>query len=251
MPRSESDVLIENVLAKTKDRKSGKKCKESKCDVECCVSDCNPECCTQAYQRLDKLRNLWLLTQYNMSNPVISFDVSGNYGPTNSNIFNRAGQLITDASPINGLQDWGNLSLAAYAFVNEVRYLNFEECGKLNQVTGWSVDIATGDLHIYQNLSSLGLTTLDSRAALLNIPPSNLTPNDRRKLAEMEPFWKLSLKSIERVRENPMTEGNICEIKDKCGNKFLVAINRANGQSSDNGVCEYNSKYTIVVVKLC
>ena len=64
----------------------------------------------------------------------------------------------------------------------------------------------------------------------------------------MEPFWKLSLKAVERVQGNPKEEGNICEISDKCGNKYLVAINRADGTKS---VCTYNSAYSIVVVKLC
>ena len=77
-----------------------------------------------------------------------------------------------------------------------------------------------------------------------------MTPTDRRKLAEMEPFWKLSLKAVEKIRENPKTEGNICEVRDKCGNRFLIAINRTDNQE-DNSVCEYNSKFSIVAVKLC
>ena len=109
---------------------------------------------------------------------------------------------------------------------------------------------------MYQNLPDLGLSTTDSRAELLNTAPTSLTPYDRRKLSEMEPFWKLSLKAIERVRENPKTEGNICEIKDKCGNRFLVAINRTasqtgQGEGEGQSICDYNSKYTVVVVKLC
>lgn len=248
--------MLEHVLVRAKDRKSSKKCRDAKChephphphpkpcEVECCIPDCNPDCCTPAFQRLDKLRMIWLLTQYNLDVPV-SYDGSG----FTSTVYNRAGQLITSASPISG--DWGNLELASYAFVNEVRYLNYEECGKLDQVTGWSVDLQTGDLYFYQNLPDLGLSTADSRAALLLTPASSLSPYDRRKLQEMEPFWKLSIKAVERVRENPKTEGNVCEIKDKCGNRFLVAINRVDGQSLGNGVCEYNSQYSIVAVKLC
>lgn len=246
--------MLEHVLVRAKDRKSSKKCRDGKChephphpkpcEVDCCIPDCNPDCCTAAFQRLDKLRMVWLLTQYNLPVPV-SYDVSG----YTSDVYNRAGQVITAASPIYG--NWGNLELTSYAFVNEVRYLNYEECGKLDQVTGWSVDLQTGDLYFYQNLPDLGLSTVDSRAALLNTAPTSLTPYDRRKLQEMEPFWKLSIKAVERVRENPKTEGNICEIKDKCGNRFLVAINRVDGQALGNGVCEYNSQYSIVAVKLC
>ena len=248
---SETEML-ENVLVRAKDRKPVKKCKDGKCslpkpcEVDCCLPDCNPDCCTPAFQRLDKLRQVWQLTQYGLDVPV-TIDVSGN----SSTVYNRAGVMITTASPLDISGNYGDLELSAYAFVNEVRYLNYEECGKLDQVTGWSVDLQSGDLYFYQNLPDLGLSTSDSRAALLNTIATSITPYDKKKLTEMEPFWKLSLKAVERVRENPKTEGNICEVKDKCGNRFLVAINRVDGQASGVSVCEYNSQYSIVVVKLC
>lgn len=273
--------MLEHVLVRTKDRKSNKKCREGKCEVpkpcvvDCCIQDCNPDCCTPGFQRLDKLRTLWMLTQYSptLGSVVVNVtttpgaapgpyvntvtlttsSVPGTQDGLNwvSTVYNRAGQLITNASPLDVSGNYGTNELAAYSFVNEVRYLNFEECGKLDQVTGWSVDIQTGDLYFYQNLPELGLMTSDSREALLGITSSNFTPQDKQKLSAMEPFWKLSLKAVERVRENPKTEGNICEVKDKCGNRFLIAINRADGQSASSSVCEYNSQYSIVAVKLC
>lgn len=235
MPHHE--ISIDDVLCKTKDRKSSKKCcpKKDACAVECCLPDCNPDCCTAAFQRLDKLRMDWLLVQQG------SIDVP-------STVYNRAAQeIVLDAS---GSQLTGALELTAAGFVNTVRYLNYEECGKMDQVTGWSVDVQTGDLYFYQDLPDLGLSTSDSRADLLNTAPTSLTPQDRRKIHEMEAFWKLSLKAVERVRENPKSEGNICEIKDKCRNKFLVAINRVDNQETQS-ICVYNSRYSIVVVKLC
>jgi len=268
MPKSE--ISIEEILGKTTDRKSVKKCKDrcdaprkESCIVECCVPDCNPECCTPAFQRLDKLRNYWLLAQYGIN--TVS-NVSSLALTIPGYVYNRAGTSITVPAyntlipaPSDVFVNWKTLERQAYAFVNTVRYLNYEECGKLDQVTGWSVDLQYGNLYFYQDLPDLGLTTSDSRAAFLNTAPGSLSPYDRRKLAEMESFWKLSLKAIERVRENPKTEGNICEIKDKCGNRFLVAINRAEGQISQtntntftgSSVCDYNSNFSIVVVKLC
>lgn len=241
MPHHE--IAIEDVLCKTKDRKSSKKCcKKDSCNVECCLPDCNPECCTAAFQRLDKLRMDWLLVQQGLISPP-------------QTVYNRAAQAV-DVQDASG-NTLAPLEATAYGFVNTVRYLNYEECGKMDQVTGWSVDVQTGNLYFYQNLPDLGLSTADSREALLNVTAANLTPMERRKLSEMEPFWKLSLKAVERVRENPKTEGNICEIKDKCGNKFLVAINRINSQGPygnqevGQSICEYNSQYSIVVVKLC
>jgi hypothetical protein len=245
-----STEMLDNVLVRAKDRKSSKKCKEHRCevpkpkpcDVDCCIPDCNPDCCTAAFQRLDKLRQVWQLTQYGTSVVV----------PTA--VYNRAGQSVTTFTTVPSSSTpntAGTLEQAAWAFVNEVRYLNFEECGKLDQVTGWSVDIQTGNLYFYQNLPELGLQTSDSREVLLTTQSDAFTPQTKQKLSAMEPFWKLSLKAVERVRENPKTEGNICEVKDKCGNRFLVAINRVDGQSATTSVCEYNSKYSIVAVKLC
>lgn len=240
MPNQE--ISIDDVLCKTKDRKSSKKCsKKEPCNVECCVPDCNPECCTAAFQRLDKLRNQWLTVQTGLTTMR---DVSGT-----PYVYNRAAQQVLVVS--NNETRLEPLEATAYGFVNAVRYLNYEECGKLDQVTGWSVDVATGNLYFYQNLPELGLSTADSRAVLLNTAPGSLTPYDQRKLVEMEPFWKLTLKAIERVRENPKTEGNICEIKDKCGNRFLVAINRTNSQPNGQSICDYNSEYSVVAVKLC
>lgn len=264
-----STEMLDNVLVRAKDRKSSKKCKEAKCevskpkpcDVDCCIPDCNPDCCTPAFQRLDKLRQYWLLSQYGTStvNSTSSLTLSI---PTY--VYNRAGNQVqvpsySESTPGQSSNNWDTNERQAFAFVNTVRYLNYEECGKVDQVTGWSVDVQTGDLYFYQNLPELGLLTTDSRAALLSINSSNFTPQDKQKLTTMEPFWKLSLKAVDRVRENPKTEGNICEVKDKCGNRFLVAINRAAGQItqtgattfSGNSVCDYNSQYSIVAIKLC
>lgn len=239
------EILVEEVLDLTTDRKSSKKNKGRKgCDVDCCVPDCNPDCCTAAFQRLDKLRQVWQLTQYGVAIPAA--------------VVNRAGTSIAvpaaDAVQPNvdeSTSTWGTLERAADAFVNEVRYLNFEECGKLDQVTGWSVDVQTGNLYFYQDLPELGLNTTLSRAYLLSTPLAELAPIQKKQLSAMEPFWKLALKAVQRVNENPKTEGNICEIRDKCGNRFLVAINRAAGQAVGNSICDYNSQYSVVAVKLC
>lgn len=230
MPCHGNNCPIEEALAKTKSRKSHKK-HHKECDVECCIPECNPDCCTPAFQRLDKLRNVWVNT---------------NMGLTSSytNVVDRAGNAISQPSETLS----GNNDTSAYYFVNVVRYLINEECGKSDQVTGWHVDTQTGSLVMYQTLYDLNLTPSLDRATLLEIATESLTPVQLRQLKNFEPFWKLSLKAVERVQQNPKEEGNICEIHDKCGNKYLVAINRADGTQS---VCDYNSQYSIVAVKLC
>lgn len=241
------EILVEDFMTKTKDRKSHKKShkksnkdsSEDACNVNCCVSDCNPDCCTAAFQRLDKLRELWLESQLKESPPDSVNTRDSKSVAVNIN--------IPGVSPNTAYRV---LEQTAAGFVNTVRYLNFEECGKLDQVTGWSVNVSTGNLYFYQDLPELGLDKTTSRAALLGKASNVITHAEKKQLTEMQPFWKLSLKAIERVNENPKTEGNICEVRDKCGNKFLIAINRTDSQENIS-ICDYNSSYSIVAVKLC
>lgn len=228
-------------------------------NLNCCVpNECNPDCCTPAFQRLDKLRNQWGL-------------ISTGFTSTNTYSVDRNGSLITapasisynnplaygQATPTTGIIT-GNNEVQAYYFVNVFRYLNFEACGKRDQVIGWSVNVQTGDLVLYQNLPDLNLTTATSRANLLTYAQTNTTVVIRDQLRNIEGFWKLSLKAVEAVRNDPKEEGNICEIKDKYGNKFLVAINRiqnpvATNQHASNpasSVINFPTQFSIVMVKL-
>lgn len=223
---SHDSSSLEHILVKSKSKKAHKK--DKKCSG-CCISECNPDCCTSAFQRLDKLRNQWVNTSM---------------GITLGAVYDRDGNAVTT----NGLPDASSNNLTAFYFVNAVRYLMTEECGKLDQVMGWYVDTQSGELVMYQNLYDLNLSPSVSRATLLNKATAELTAIEVKQLKNLEPFWKLSLKAVERVQGNPKEEGNICEISDKCGNRYLVAVNRADGTKS---VCAYNSAYSIVVVKLC
>ena len=256
-----SHTISDYDLVKTMDKKSHKKKCEKKndCQIVCALPDCNPDCCTAAFQRLDKLRNYWILAQngliltspiqLNPSDPQFNISLADPFVPTT--IYTRSGLAVN--VPLNDVvvpgilvdgpgpfQFWGTLERQAFAFVNTVRYLNYEECGKLDQVIGWSVNVQNGNLYLYQDLPELGLNSIitsfspDNRLALINEPISNLTPQERKKLIELNNFYRLSLKAIERVRENPKTEGNICEIKDKHGNRYLIAVNRTSGQYDNN-----------------
>jgi len=240
--------LEKTLLAKTKSKKSSKKSSEE-CEVNCCIPECQPDCCTPAFQRLDKLRNQWLIV--NMPS------IANQPTPNSPGFINRAGEVIQDPTtiidvnniitPTYNFANIGNNEERAYYFVNVVRYLNFEECGKMDQVIGWTVDLQTENIVLYQYLDELNIGPETSRSELLNLTLP-LNTEQKTQLKNLQPFWKLSLKAIERVGENPKEEGNICEITDKCGTKWLIAINRVYGSAS---VCDYNSKFTIVAVKLC
>ena len=273
MPSKKCCSLYDENLVKAKSKKSNKNKHESESEYEteslhitklnCCISnDCNPDCCTPGFQRLDKLRNQWALI--NTGLPVTSINYSGLFNrsgvlilPPNTTIGNITTTPVTPIqynNPLASSQTTPNTNIIntnnevqAYYFVNVMRYLSFEECGKRDQVLGWSVNVQTGELVLYQNLPELNLTVSTSRANLLSYSQTNLTNFMAEQLHNLEAFWKLSLKAIDSVKGNPKEEGNICEIKDKCGNRFLVAINRVNGV---NSVVNYNSQYSIVAVRL-
>ncbi len=141
-----------------------------------------------------------------------------------------------------------NNFLYAYNFVQTHRYQAFESCGKPDQVVGWYVNTQTGQLQLFQALPDLSLTIDDDRASYLEIPTDSLTGLQKQQLYALNVLYKVSTKAIERVGANPKEEGNICEFTDKCGQKWLLAINRANSQDS---VANLETEFVIVGVPLC
>ncbi len=239
------DCPLEQALAKTKSSKSSKSCCPSVCDTSCCKSDCQPDCCTPAYLRLDKQRELWSLVAtlgYTFL-PLASQTIyrNGNAVPLpNLAVFGPEGHILTASGSDN--------AYAAYIFVNTTRYLTFEACGKEDQVLGWYVNTTSGQLEIFQNLPEYNLLTTDNRVSLITDATSTLTSVQKKKLYNLNILYKLTEEAIERVGGNPKEEGNICEYTDKCGQKWLLAINRADSQAD---VSQYNGEYVVVGVRLC
>jgi hypothetical protein len=256
----------------TKSRKSnGKCCPPSPCDVKCCLPDKCLDCCTPAYQRLDKLRKAWstIAATGGLTNflPLASDDcvVINNVAtrggasidvPTGS-LFEQGSSSPSDNNGIEiancatsgaGIQVELDNAYYAYLFVNTHRYLNFESCGKLDQVVGWLVDTSVGQLELFQSLPDLNLLVSDNRQWLLDQAVANLSSTGKAKLYALNVLYKVSLKAIEAVSQNPKEEGNIVAVTDKCGQKWLVAINRANG---DQSVCDVNTQYAVVAIPLC
>ncbi len=250
-----NDCPLEQALVKTKSSKSHKKekkCCPSVCETECCLPDCNPDCCTPAYQRLDKLRTIWVtsdvLAQTQNANPTVG---AANY----SSVFTRSGTNPLPPCAVGGGNTYavglsGSNTLTAYNFVSVERYVNFEACGKVDQVLGWWVDTTTGNLELFQDLPELNLYQTDNRAYLDSLSATTITTVNKQKLYQMNVLYKLTLAAIERVGGNPKTEGNICEFTDKCGQKWLVLINRSNGPSSTS-VATVNTQWAVVAVRLC
>jgi hypothetical protein len=77
-------------------------------------------------------------------------------------------------------------ALLSYAFVNTERYVNFESCGKEDQVIGWYVNTADGNLELYQALPELNLAQTDNRLTLDSIIATNLTSVQKQQLASLQ-----------------------------------------------------------------
>jgi hypothetical protein len=219
----------------SKSKKSHKKhsssdCSKSikPCEVNCCEPETKLDCCAIPYQRLEKVRNGWSFI--NATGLVLD-----------GTVYNRSGSVV---APFTYSE--GNNTQFAYKFVNSHRYLQFEECGKLDQVIGWYVNLQTGQLALFQDLCEINLTTDTTRSSLLNV--TSLSSSQKQQLHTLNHFYKVSKRAVDKVGGNSKEEGNIVAVTDKHGQKWLIAINRDNGTDS---VCDYNCAYAIVAIKLC
>ncbi len=263
---------IEKALVKTKSRKSGKCCPPSPCDVACCVPETELDCCSIPYQRLDKLRNAWSLIAATGSyySPIFPTTVSppdngtiigvnqrnGNgvllpdntvFVPSGSSATENVVQLATGSSGSISITSCEENAYYGYLFTNVERYINFEACGKLDQVVGWYANTQTGQLQLFQNLPDLNLLTTTTRYALDVQPVSALSSIAKQQLYALNVLYKATLKGIAAIGGNPKTEGNIVQVTDKCGQKWLMAINRA----GCNDVCEQTNEWVVVAIPLC
>ncbi len=257
-----NDCPLEKALVKTKSSKSHKKekCCPSVCNTECCLPDCHPDCCTPAFLRLDKLRTIFAT---NVATGTAAGTLATSVNTNAALIYTRAGTTAanptlqatfqgTDTNGVALVNTTYPNALLSYAFVNTERYVSFESCGKEDQVVGWYVDTATGNLELYQALPELNLALSNNRLTLDSIATANLTTIQKQQLYQLNNLYKLSVQAIERVGANPKTEGNICEYTDKCGQKWLLLINRAATFGiSTLSAATNNTQWTLVGVKLC
>ena len=256
-------------MAKSKTSKhtgSETKCKKSRdssssSSSECCVSDQDLDCCTVQYQRLNRLLTLQSIPNsfsvnynnvdsnasgaYYRSGIVVPQPVTtsgGAYNPAvsaNTVSFSGTGAGATGAA---GTQNAYN----AYYWVNSVRYLSFEPSCKNDQVWGWYLDTINGQLQLFQETD--GVPTNATRYDLLNVQNAQMQPVQKKQLKLLNKLFKLSLKAVKEVRAMPKTEGNIVQVTDKCGQKWLLAINFA--QTYDNNVLGNEQQYVVVACKL-
>jgi len=266
MPHCECN---EKPLIETKPCKSHeKKCVSPVCKTDCCKDEEVLDCCTPAYQRLNRVINGWsdivtgtasLPLEVNVTQEGAFID--GVHTSANQDILVptvdifETGLLVNDngvglvslptQSASTDLVVDLDLSYFAYLFTNTLRYSPNQECGKKDQIFAWLFDTANENLEIFQNLPDFNLTTNVNRLSLLNISNENLTRLQKKQLAALNNFYKISIKALAKA-VSPRREGSIVQVCDKHGQKWLVAIN-----TSDSDVDIVNTEFVVVAIPLC
>lgn len=254
-----SSLSTSSLVASTKDKKSGsrkckKPCQSSSSSSSCCTEQCI-DCCTSQYQRLALVKNMvaqaqvygdWTVDASGVKNRCGStiYPPNANVGDTGAYV-NEVGCTGGDA---NEPQDLTNLEVAnlAYYFVNEFAYGPYEPGCHNDQVYGWFVNISTGELQLFTPYE--GVPVNATRACLS--AELSMSSAQKRQLKVLNKLYKLSKSAIKEVNGIPAQEGNILEVCDCKGNRWLLYIDTA-GVQNGSPLCDCNYEFAIVATKLC
>jgi len=258
---------------------SGKKCKKpcqsSSSSSSCCTEQC-VDCCTSQYQRLSSFRAFVVNQQLrqSVSSQSVSSWVTTNTNETDpgSGVKNRCGVTILppNADPAGGTsgvsgayyqtlagctsgtlgepQNLENFYVAeaAYYFVNEFAYGPYEPGCHNDQVWGWYVNISTGELQLFTQTE--GVPTQATRLCLSS--QDLLSSTQKRQLKVLNKLFKLTKSAVKEIEGIPSQEGNIVEVCDCKGQRWLLYINTAQAQNgSPLAACNYT--FAVVATKLC
>ena len=239
-----------SMVSSASGKKCRKPCQSSSSSSSCCTEQCI-DCCSSQYQRLSLLRNM-----------VAHAQVFGDW-TVDTSVNNRCGSAIPtpDASgayanengcsgenDANVPQNLSSMEVAnlAYYFVNEFAYGPYEPGCHNDQVWGWYVNVESGELQLFTQTE--GVPTNATRACLsANTAPSSA---QKRQLKVLNKLFKLSKSAIKEVNGIPSQEGNIVEVCDCKGERWLLYIDTAVAQDS-SPLSECNYQFVIVATRLC
>jgi hypothetical protein len=257
---------------------SGKKCKKpcqsSSSSSSCCTEQC-VDCCSSQYQRLSGFRSFVIDQQLGQetTNPTSWVTANDNNTEPGSGVKNRCGATIlppnTNAgvsggvsgayyqnsltgctsapfNPTNLDEELTLVAEAAYYFVNEFAYGPYEPGCHNDQVWGWYVNISTGELQLFTQTE--GVPTTSTRLCLSS--QDVLSSTEKRQLKVLNKLFKLTKSAVKEIEGIPSQEGNIVEVCDCKGQRWLLYINTAQAQNgSPLAACNYT--FAVVATKLC
>lgn len=114
-------------------------------------------------------------------------------------------------------------AITAFNFIWSHRNLLIEKCGK-NQLWGWVVDFSNGDLKILQDTDGILWQSSKTRAEIYDTSCNSLSLFDKKTKSVLDRLFEMS-ENVVRCNKYPDTEGNLVEVSDKCGQKWMVAVN--------------------------
>lgn len=279
MPKS---LSTSSMVCGTKDKKShSRKCKEpcqSSSSSSCCSEQCL-DCCTSQYQRLNRFASFVATEQLLHAGETGAnvYGVAANTNATTSSdsdaIFNRSGALIPPPNTTGGTaanpgayanevgcsasgdlnlptdldQNGYSVAYAAYWFVNEFSYGPYEPGCHNDQVYGWFVNLQSGELQLFTMID--GVPTNATRACL-SADTSTLSSAQKKQLKLLNKLFKLSKSAVKEVNGIPSNEGNIVEVCDCKGDKWLLYVNTADNQNG-SPLSTSNYEFAVVATKLC
>lgn len=254
-----SSLNTSSVVSKaTKTRKCKKPCQSSS-SSSCCTEQC-VDCCSSQYQTLSLLRNLVAANQVQYAGTTALWNVS-------TAGTNRCGELIPEPSTTGGGAydqqsaysggctsenrptdlNSGDLEVAnlSYYFVNEFAYGPYEPGCHNDQVYGWYVNLQSGELQLFTTTDSV--PTQATRLCLSSL--SSPSSTQRKQLKVLNKLFKLSKSAVKEVNGIPSQAGNIVEVCDCKGERWLLYIDTAAAQ--DGNALECNYEFAVVATKLC
>ncbi len=176
-------------------------------------------CCSHQFQKLDNLSTSWLL--YAMGAEM-----------KDTSAKNRAGDEYDECS-INNVE-------IARRFLHSVNPLDIEKC-KEEQVWGWVITLSNGNLELLRDMD--GVSTCKTRGDILG--ESELSVSQKKAKVLLDRLYYMSEKIL-KCNKYPRTEGVMVNATDKCGQKWFLLLNRAEGR---NSILDEDS-YVFVAMKL-
>jgi len=158
--------------------------------------------------------------------------------------------LVGDNGVPNDANAANNMLVAAlgYYYVNEFAYGPYEPGCHNDQLYGWYVNLSTGELQLFTPVD--GVATNVTRACLSADSLSTVTGTQKRQLKVLNKLYKLSKSAVKEVNGIPSQEGNIVEVCDCKGDKWLLYVNTASSQNG-SALAACNYQFAIVATKLC
>jgi len=215
-----------------------KKCKKS-CDNDIVFEKVNYN--TIQYQRLNNLRNIWTEQAMDESDVEDDDDVRTRDGSKKEwvNLPDIAGSIS------------GDYLQTAWVFVQTHRYINIEKCYP-DQLWGWWMNNKTGELIFMQKTENVlfphnNIDISSTRLNILNKSCNELSVNDKKSLKVFNKYYELSERILE-CNKYPKTEGNIVEITDSCGQRWMIVYNfiHDSNDNNSNGNGNDDAEYSII-----